>query len=372
MSDAAHNIDVSDYAGKTLLVMAGGTGGHVFPALATAQYWMDAGGDVQWLGTKRGIEFTVVPKAGITLCCIKVEGVRGKGKLALLLAPFKLLQAVYQAWKVVSSSQANVVLGMGGFASGPGGLVAWLQRKPLIIHEQNAVSGTTNRILSKIATKVLAAFPNAFKGGVSPEIVGNPIRKEITLLPNPEARWENKQHSRPRILVFGGSLGAAAINEWVPQFLAKIPSEQRPEVRHQAGKKNIDLAQSHYDNAGVKADVVPFIEDMAEAYAWADFVICRAGALTVSELTAVGLGALLIPLPHAIDDHQTANARVMEVAGAGILVKQDALNNVELEQTLTALFSDKNKMLAMAIASRNIAKLDATEVVASLCQSMSK
>ena len=274
---------------KTVLIMAGGTGGHVFPALATAERLRAHGFESEWLGTDRGIEARVVPEAGITLHTIDVFGVRGKGIKSVLLAPFQVARAIWQARAVIRQVEPCAVLGMGGFASGPGGIAAWLMRCPLVIHEQNAKPGTTNRLLARFAKRVMAGYPVTISGRDA-EFVGNPVRREIAELPAPEQRWSERSGSL-RLLVLGGSLGAKAINEAMPQMLAAIPAEARPEVWHQAGAAHSESVNADYLERGLTARVEPFIEQMEQAYAWADLVICRAGALTVAELTAAGVGA---------------------------------------------------------------------------------
>ncbi|WHI52252.1 undecaprenyldiphospho-muramoylpentapeptide beta-N-acetylglucosaminyltransferase [Microbulbifer sp. MLAF003] len=298
------------FPGKKFLVMAGGTGGHVFPALAVAKALHDQGASVEWLGTERGIEARLIPEADIPLHFIRVEGVRGKGKLALLKAPLQIIRAVSQARAVIKKVQPDLVLGFGGFATGPGGVASRVCGVPLIIHEQNAVAGTTNRLLSRIANRVLEAFPSGLPGAVQ---VGNPVRSEIASLPEPQLRIGTE--SPLRLLVLGGSLGAVAINELVPRAIAQLPISLRPQVVHQSGERHLDLAQEAYRTAGIEAEVVPFISDMAEAYSAADLIICRAGALTVSEIAAAGVGAIMVPFPFAIDDHQTRNGEWLQSAG---------------------------------------------------------
>ncbi|WP_226702259.1 undecaprenyldiphospho-muramoylpentapeptide beta-N-acetylglucosaminyltransferase [Microbulbifer elongatus] len=351
------------FAGKKFLVMAGGTGGHVFPALAVARALQAQGGSVEWLGTMRGIEAQLIPAAEIPLHFITVEGVRGKGKAALLKAPLQISKAIWQARAVVKQVKPDAVLGFGGFATGPGGVAARLAGVPLIIHEQNAVAGTTNRLLAKIASRVLEAFPSGLPRA---QQVGNPVRTEIAELPAPSERVG--KNTPQRLLVLGGSLGAVAINELVPEALAKMPAEVRPQVIHQAGQRHLDLAKEAYERAGVEAEVVPFIADMAEAYGQADLVICRSGALTVSEIAAAGLGAIMVPFPFAIDDHQTKNGEWLERAGAARVIQQDALDADELARLLASLFADPEKLLAMAEAARRVAKPDATDRVLAACR----
>ncbi|WP_346837148.1 undecaprenyldiphospho-muramoylpentapeptide beta-N-acetylglucosaminyltransferase [Microbulbifer sp. SAOS-129_SWC] len=350
------------FSNKKFLLMAGGTGGHVFPALAVARALMNEGAQVEWLGTRRGIEAQLIPEAGIELHFITVEGVRGKGKLALLKAPLQIARAVSQARAVIKRVAPDAVLGFGGFATGPGGVAARISGIPLIIHEQNAVPGTTNRLLARIANRVLEAFPSGLPGG---EQVGNPVRDEIAALPAPEQRIGKVQPLR--LLVLGGSLGAVAINELVPQALSLLPVALRPQVIHQAGKRHLDIARKSYQQAGVEAEVVPFIADMAAAYGAADLIICRAGALTVSEIAAAGVGAIMVPFPFAIDDHQTKNGEWLQRAGGAVVLQQDTLNAEELAQLLEGLFAKPLKLLAMAKAARGVAKIDATQRVLEAC-----
>ncbi|MCE3285272.1 MAG: murG, partial [Steroidobacteraceae bacterium] len=292
---------------KVALVMAGGTGGHVFPALATARVLQRHGFDVVWLGTERGIEARLVPAAGIPIEWLSVSGLRGKGIAALLTAPVRLLVALSQAMRAIRKHQPRVVLGAGGFASGPGGIAAWLLRRPLVVHEQNAVAGMTNRVLARFATRVLEGFPGSFGRGVKAERVGNPVRPEIVAVPPPERRYAGRE-GHARLLVFGGSQGAARLNAVLPAAVGELPVALRPEVLHQTGRHNYEETVQAYRARGIEADVRPFIDDMASAYGWADLAVCRSGALTVAELAAAGVPALLVPFPAAVDDHQTRNA----------------------------------------------------------------
>lgn len=352
----------------TVMVMAGGTGGHVFPALAVAEELRSRGVHIEWLGTPRGIENTLVPAAHIPLHHIRVEGVRGRGFLGLLKAPFLILGALAQAINILKNVKPDVVIGFGGFASGPGGVAARLLGKPLVIHEQNAVAGTTNRLLARIATVVLAAFDGAYKSGHSAKVVGNPVRQVIANLPEPNMRFYQRITGEPlHLLVLGGSLGAKAINELVPQALAKIPAAQRPQIRHQSGKNHVEATVAAYMHHQVNAKVDAFVEDMASAYAWADLVICRAGALTVSELMAAGAAALLIPLPTAIDDHQSFNAAILTRAGAGIAVAQRELTADKLASLLSDLLGEPNYLKTMAIKARALALPQAAQTVADIC-----
>lgn len=350
-----------------VLIMAGGTGGHVFPALATAQYLMDRGVIVEWLGTKTGIEAELVSKAGIPISFIEIAGLRGKGVSSLLVAPFKLLKAMFQAISVVRKIAPDCVLGMGGFASGPGGFAAWILRVPLIIHEQNAIAGMTNKILARFARVVLQAFPGAFVGSKVKE-TGNPIRADIFNLPDPLTRSADRKELN--ILVVGGSLGAAAINEAIPEMLQQLEVNERPRVKHQVGKRNYDEAVALYEQLGVEAEVLPFIDDMAAAYGWADLVICRAGALTVSEVAAVGVSAIFIPFPFAVDDHQTKNAGFLVNNGAAILLPQSEVSGIRLAALVKGFVGERNSLIDMAQRAKSLAKPMATKLVAEECLEM--
>jgi UDP-N-acetylglucosamine--N-acetylmuramyl-(pentapeptide) pyrophosphoryl-undecaprenol N-acetylglucosamine transferase len=355
----------------SVLIMAGGTGGHVFPALAVAEHLRARGIQVYWLGTAKGIETNLVPKAGFTLHLIRVEGVRGRGLIGLLKAPFLIINAIFQALAVIRKTQVDVVLGFGGFASGPGGVAAKIAGKPLLIHEQNAVAGTTNRILSHLSARVLSAFDGAFKNAktLGVEVVGNPVRSSIyQLVPVTERYNTRTQQQLPlHLLVLGGSLGAKAINELVPNAIAGMDVAARPEIWHQSGMMHQETTSALYKHHQLNARVDAFIEDMAGAYGWADMIICRAGALTVSELMAAGVAAALIPLPSAIDDHQTWNARVLTSAGAAVALVQRELTAEKLTTLLLSELSDRHKLMAMAEKAQQLAKPDAVARVAELC-----
>ena len=346
-----------------VLIMAGGTGGHVFPALACAREFQARGYRVHWLGTPRGIENELVPAAGLPLHLINVSGLRGKGKLSLLKAPFQLIKALFQARKVVRELQPVCVLGMGGFVTGPGGLAARLGGAPLIIHEQNAVAGTANRSLVPFASRVCEAFPNTFGASAKRRTTGNPVREELFL----ETPRDSLRDRRPRLLILGGSLGAEPLNKLLPAALALVPDELRPHVFHQAGKQHDGITGERYRAAGVEAQVAPFIEDMARAYAWADLVVCRAGALTVSELAAAGLPSLLVPLPHAIDDHQTRNAEYLAKEGAAVLLPQRSTDAATLAAQLSEVLMHPERLQEMARTARRLAKPDATRSVVDIC-----
>lgn len=357
---------------KKVIVMAGGTGGHVFPGLAVAKRMLEKGIEVHWLGTEKGLEAKLVPAAGFPIHFINISGLRGKGITNLLLTPFKLIAAIYQAQKIINQIKPDLVLGMGGFVSGPGGIASWILRTPIIIHEQNAKAGMTNTWLARVANKVLEAFPKTFSPSKKVITVGNPVRAEIAAIVKPEERL--KQQSPLRLLILGGSLGAQAINVLVPQVLAKIPLEERPEVLHQTGDKHLETTKDAYREAGISLSdsikVVPFIQEMDDAYSKADLVLCRAGALTVSELCAAGLGAILIPFPFAVDDHQTANGNFMAQAGAAILIQQQELNVEKLAALLKEFYSNKEKCITMAKAAYALRRVDATEKVLTICEDL--
>jgi len=358
---------------RRFLMMAGGTGGHVFPALATARALEAKGHEVHWLGASGGMEERLIGDTGIPLSLIHISGLRGKGKLALVMAPFRLMRALGEAFTIMRRIRPDCVVGMGGFVTGPGGLAAWLTRTPLVIHEQNAIAGMTNRILVRFAKAVLEAFPGSFGSDVITRCTGNPVREDLASMPAPEQRMagrtggHDEQESALRILVVGGSLGAQVFNQQLPEALAMLPEQERPQVRHQSGEKHLEAARASYERHGVNADVEPFIKDMAEAYSWADIVLCRAGALTVSELCAAGIGAVLVPFPHAVDDHQTKNGQQMVNAKAAVLIPQSRLTPAVLAETLGDLARDRARVMDMAKAARTLARPDATERVVNYC-----
>lgn len=348
----------------TVLIMAGGTGGHVFPALAVAEVLRASDYRVVWLGTRAGIEARLVPAAGIEIEWLPVGGLRGKGRLALVLAPFRLLRAAYTALGVFRRVRPAAVLGMGGFASGPGGVVAWLMRRPLVVHEQNAIAGVTNRLLARIARRVLVAFPGALADVAREEVAGNPVRDAVTRLDPPEQRFESRDGPL-RVLVLGGSLGARALNEIVPQAVRE--SGLSVEVHHQCGRGDAASVQEAYGNTN--ATVTPFIDDMAAAYAWADVAICRAGAMTVFELAAAGLGAILVPYPFAVDDHQTANARYLADAGAAVVLQERDMDPASLAALLREL-ANRERLRDMAVRARERAQPEATRKLAGACMAL--
>lgn len=358
-------------SGAKVLIMAGGTGGHVYPALAVARCLGLEKVHCDWLGTRAGIEARIVPEAGINLFYISIAGVRGKSALTLLLAPMKIFLAVIQALLIMRKLKPDVVLGMGGFASGPGGFAAWLSRTPLLIHEQNAISGMTNKVLSRFANYVLQAFPNTFPPKNTVLTVGNPVRADVVNTPPPLERFAGRTGPL-RILVMGGSLGAVALNNIVPQAVAGLTGENMPQICHQCGRDKDAETKSLYEKLGVEAEVLAFIENVTQRYSWADIVICRSGALTVAELAAVGIGSILVPYPHAVDDHQTVNARFLTEFGAAHLLPQQDLTAESLRELLSAFIEDaaaeRQSIVAMAEAARSRAITDATEKVAACCR----
>jgi len=347
---------------RTALIMAGGTGGHVFPGLAVAEVLRERGWHVVWMGSRTGMEARLVAARGFELAAIRAAALRGKGLAAALLLPFNLLAGFWQSARAIFRLRPDVVLGMGGYVAFPGGMMASLLARPLAVHEQNAVAGLTNRILAAVADKAMSAFPQALKGA---EWTGNPVRAEIAALADPAERFARR--SGPlRLLVLGGSGGAQALNESVPRALALL--EPRPAVVHQSGEKNYAALRAAYAAAGVQGELTPFIDDMARRYAEADLVICRAGAMTIAELSAGGVAGVLVPYPHAVDDHQTANARYLADQGAAILLPQAELSPEALAGLLRAL--DRPRLLAMARKARALGKPDAARIVAERCMEL--
>jgi UDP-N-acetylglucosamine--N-acetylmuramyl-(pentapeptide) pyrophosphoryl-undecaprenol N-acetylglucosamine transferase len=351
---------------RTILIMAGGTGGHVFPALAVADHLRALGWRVVWLGARTGMEATLVPKHGYEMAWVRFSGLRGKGVLAKLLLPLNLLVAFWQSLRALRALRPDVVLGMGGYIAFPGGMMAALLGRPLAIHEQNSVAGLANRVLAGVADHVLVAFPDALRKAT---FVGNPVRDAIAGVAPPAERFAGRTGSL-RLLVVGGSLGAAALNDTVPKALALLPAGARPIVTHQSGAKHVAELRANYARAGVEANAVAFIDDMAQAYAGADLVVCRAGAATVAELAAAGVAAILVPFPFAVDDHQTTNARYLADAGAGLLVQQRDLTPEALAGCLRGLA--REQLLAMATKARALGRPDATRAVAEACMELAK
>jgi UDP-N-acetylglucosamine--N-acetylmuramyl-(pentapeptide) pyrophosphoryl-undecaprenol N-acetylglucosamine transferase len=351
---------------RTVLIMAGGTGGHIMPGLAVADEMRAAGWDVVWLGAKGGMEERLVPPRGYRVAWIRARALRGKGLLAQLLLPANLLYSFWQSARALFRERPDVVLGMGGYVAFPGGMMAALLARPLALHEQNAIAGLANRVLAGVADKVMAAFPDALRGA---EWTGNPVRAEIAALAEPQARYAGR--SGPlALLVVGGSLGAQALNDAVPAALACMPEAARPRVVHQAGAQHLEALCARYAACGVAGEVLAFIDDMAARYAQADVVVCRAGAMTVAELAAAGVPGVLVPYPHAVDDHQTANARFLVAQGAALLLPQAELAPQRLADLLAGL--DRARLLAMARRARALGKPGAARVVAERCMELAR
>ena len=349
------------------MIMAGGTGGHIFPALSVAEHLRAEGWNVVWLGSRDGMEARVVPPKGYAMTWIRFSGVRGKGWARMLTLPFSLLVAFWQSARAIFLHRPDVVLGMGGYVAFPGGMMASLLNRPLVIHEQNSIAGLANRVLARLADRVLVAFPQAFAPSTAAIWTGNPVRSEIVALGAPEARYA--AHSgRLRMLVIGGSLGARVLNEVVPQALALMPEDARPLVTHQSGAAHIEALRENYRKAGVTAELLPFIDDMAARYAAADVIVCRAGASTVTELAATGVASVLVPYPHAVDDHQMHNARYLSERGAAVLIPERDFTADKLARVLGDFTRDK--LLAMAQAARAAGKPEATRAVAEICMEL--
>ncbi len=349
---------------RTALIMAGGTGGHIFPGLAVAQALRERGWNVRWLGAPGSMESRIVPAQGFPLETIEFSGVRGKGSMTLAFVPMRLLRAFWQALAVVRRVKPDVVVGLGGYISFPGGMMAVLAGKPLVLHEQNSVAGMANKVLASVSHRIFTAFPNVFPKG---RWVGNPLRQAFTEQPAPEQRFAGR--SGPlRLLVVGGSLGAKALNEIVPQALALIPADVRPVVLHQSGAAQIDALRANYAAAGVAAELTPFIDDTARAFAEADVIVCRAGASTVTEIAAVGAAAIYVPFPSAVDDHQTTNARFLVDAGGGWLMQQSALTAQSLAEMLQNM--QRATLLERAGKAKKMQKTDATAEVVAACEEL--
>ena len=350
---------------RTILVMAGGTGGHIFPALAVAEKMRERGWRVVWLGNPDGMEARLVPQHGFEMVWVKFAALRGKGLVRKLLLPLNLLKGFWQAQKAIRQVQPDVVLGMGGYITFPGGMMASLFGKPLVVHEQNSVAGLANRVLAGVADKIATGFPDVLSKGVW---AGNPVRPEIAQIAPPAERFAERSGAL-RLLVIGGSLGAQVLNDMVPQGMALLGENEQPQIVHQAGEKHLEALKANYAAVGVQAHCVSFIEDMAGAYEWADLVICRSGALTVAELAAAGVASILVPFPHAVDDHQTGNARFLVNVGGAFLLPQN-----ELTPEAIALIRNysRSQLLEMAEKARSLAKPDATEEVANICAESAK
>jgi len=351
---------------RTLLIMAGGTGGHIMPGLAVAEQARAAGWSIAWMGSRGGMEERLVPQHGFRMAWIRARPLRGKGPLATLLTPGHLLYAFWQSARELFRIRPDVVLGMGGYVAFPGGLMASLFKRPLAVHEQNAIAGLANRVLAGVADRTMVAFPDALKNA---EWTGNPVRAEVAALAPPAQRFAGR--SGPlRLLIVGGSLGAQVFNDCVPRALALLPEAERPQVVHQSGERHIEALRANYAAAGVSGELVPFIEDMARRYAESDLVLCRAGAMTVAELCAGGVPGVLVPFPHAVDDHQTANARFLADRGAALLWPQADLTPERLAALLRSL--DRARLLAMAEKARALGKPDAARVVAERCMELAR
>ncbi|MDR2335689.1 MAG: undecaprenyldiphospho-muramoylpentapeptide beta-N-acetylglucosaminyltransferase [Burkholderiaceae bacterium] len=353
-------------ATRTALIMAGGTGGHIFPGLAVAEELRARGWSVHWLGTPGSMESRIVPPKGFQLETIDFSGVRGKGLVTLALLPLRLLRAFWQALSVVRRVKPDVIVGMGGYVTFPGGMMGVLAGKPLVLHEQNSVAGMANKVLVGVADRIFTAFPNVFRKG---QWVGNPLRAAFTRMPDPATRFAGRTGPL-RLLVVGGSLGARALNDIVPQALALIPEQQRPQVTHQSGATQIDALRTNYETAGVQATLTPFIDDTAQAFADADLIVCRAGASTVTEIAAVGAAAVYVPFPAAVDDHQTTNARFLVDAGGGWLVQQRDLTPRGLADMIMNL--QRPALLEKALKAKAMEKINATREVVTACEELAR
>ena len=354
-------------AKREVLIMAGGTGGHIFPGLAVADSLRSRGIAVRWLGARGGMECHKVPGAGIALELVDISGLRGKGAVRWLVMPWKLMRAVFQAFRLMGAHRPGCAISFGGYAAGPGGLAARLRGIPLLVHEQNRIPGLTNRVLARLAARVLQAFPGTWAQQFQAETCGNPVRRTVTALQTPSLRMAERKGA-VRLLVTGGSQGARALNQVVPEAIACLQSGPELEIRHQAGKGRTEEAARVYRAAGLEAEVTEFIEDMSAAYAWADAVVCPAGALTVTELAAAGVAAVLVPFPHAVDDHQTRNAEFLVEAGGAVLLPESRLDPETLAAALDPLVTNRDKLVAMAENARSVAVPDSADRVAGLCE----
>ncbi len=355
MSQATH---------KPIIVMAGGTGGHVFPALAVAEYLRCQGETIIWLGTRAGIEARVVPAANFAIEWLNVQGLRGKGPGALVLAPFRLIRACWQAFVTLLRLRPKAVLGMGGFVSGPGSLMAWMLNIPLFLHEQNSVVGLTNRLLGRLAKRNYFAFPDVASNLPRSECIGNPVREGLVDLIAPEIRLAGRQDQPVQLLVIGGSLGAATLNRLLPEAVSLLDVAERPKIKHQCGDSHLEICMQQYRQLRVEAEVYGFIDDMSEVYQWADLVVCRAGALTIAELTAVGIASILIPYPFAADNHQYYNARFLEKHSAGRILVEKNLNAETLALQLRYFQQNRDELITMSVNARSQSRTDATQQLA--------
>lgn len=348
----------------TILIMAGGTGGHIMPGLAVADVLRDRGWTVRWLGHPEKMEGQIVPARGYELAPLRFAGLRGRGLRAKAVAPFLLMRALWQAWDHFSKIRPNVVLGMGGYVSFPGGVVSALRARPLVLHEQNAIAGMANKVLARISKRVLAGFPGALVGA---EVVGNPVRHEVVALEDPLQRYSQRTGAL-RLLVVGGSLGATALNNMLPEAIARLPESRRPEILHQSGAQHLDALKLAYQQAGVRAECVAFIDNMADALGQADILICRAGAMTVAEVAAAGVAALFVPYPHAVDDHQTANARFLSDDGSAWLMQQESMTAAGLSEWLG--LRNRQELAAVAQRARVHARPLAAQRIANICEEL--
>ena len=354
-------------AGHGVVIMAGGTGGHIFPGLAVAEVLRKQNIPVRWLGAEGGMETRTVPAAGIPLDVVAITGLRGKGLIRWITMPLKLMRAVWQARRLLEANRPGCAVSFGGYAAAPGGIAAWTKGIPVLVHEQNRIPGLTNRLLTRFARKILQGFPGTFPQEMSAIDSGNPVRHEVAAIEEPQTRLAGR--SGPvRVLITGGSQGAQVLNQVVPAALKKFSSTVAIEIRHQAGAKRVDEATEAYATAGVEAEISPFISDMAEAYGWADLVICRSGALTVAELATAGVASVLVPFAFAVDDHQTRNAEYLADAGAAVILSQSSIDSQILAAALQPLLSDRSKLLSMSIAARQKALPDAAEMVVDACR----
>ena len=351
---------------RAVLIMAGGTGGHIFPGLAVADQLIRQGVTVRWLGARGGMECQKVPEAGIPLDVVDISGLRGKGLVRWILMPWKLLRAVFQAFRLLGDNKPVCAVSFGGYAAGPGGLAARLRGIPLLVHEQNRIPGMTNRVLARLARNILQAFPGTWPASLNPVSCGNPVRKSVVDLASPAIRMADRKGAI-RVLVTGGSQGARALNLLVPEALSMLPSDLTFEVRHQAGKGRAEETRQAYGDMRISLDVTEFIVDMAAAFEWADLVICRSGALTVSELAAAGVASVLVPFPYAVDDHQTRNAEYLVEAGAAVLMPESETDAQSLAAVLEELMNNRKRLLDMANKARSVSVPDSAERVANLC-----
>jgi len=353
--------------GQGVLIMAGGTGGHIFPGLAVAEVLKTQNVPVRWLGAEGGMETRTVPAAGIALDAVTISGLRGKGLMRWVRMPLMLLRAVWQARRLLEANRPGCAVSFGGYAAAPGGIAAWTKGIPLLVHEQNRIPGLTNRLLTHFSRKILQGFPGTFPAKLSPIDSGNPVRREVAALEEPQSRFAGREGPL-RVLITGGSQGAQVLNRVVPGALKILSATAALEIRHQAGAKRVDEALEAYADAGVDAEITPFISDMADAYAWADLVICRSGALTVAELAAAGVASVLVPFAFAVDDHQTRNAEYLADAGAAVILAQSSLDPQKLAAAMQPLLADRAVLLTMAVAARRMALPDAAEKVVDACR----